>query len=244
MSVIALFRHHVRMLTRPGRLILTSALAALPGLIILVSGLANPTPDEVPGMVANIGATTFPIAALILASATLRNERDDGTLPYLYTSPIPRPTMAAASILSGVTVTALVGLIASVAIALATIAVGVDPTVGIATIPAYLVASLGYAPLFVPAGYLLPRVILVGLAYVILWEQIVARLVTGVANTSVWRFALSVYGDFVEASPDGGLENAMGPVVAGAGGGVLKVLVVAVVGWLVLLWALRRRDAM
>src|SRR5690606_26197660 len=128
---------------------------------------------------------------------TLRDERDDGTLPYLYLTPIERPTMAAASIAAGVTVTAAVGFVSGAAMAIATIAVGGDAMIGIAAIPAFAVAALGYAPLFVPAGYLLPRVILFGLAYVVLWEQIVARLVTGVANTSVWRFALSVYADLI-----------------------------------------------
>lgn len=243
MSVLTLFRHHVRMLTRPGRFLLTLALAALPGLIILINGAADPDlASEAPGMVANVGATTFPIAALILASTTLREERDDGTLPYLYLTPIARPAMAATSIAAGVTVTALMGLVAAGAIVLSGALVGVDPAFGLAAVPTYLVAALGYAPLFVPAGYLIPRVILVGLAYVILWEQIVARLVTGVANTSVWRFSLSVYADLVPA--DGELTNALGPVAPGAGGAVAKVLVVAVLGWLLLAWALRRRDAM
>lgn len=243
MSAVTLFRHHVRMLTRPGRLILTMLLASLPGLVVFISGATNRSlVSEAPGMVANVGAATFPIAALILASATLRDERDDGTLPYLYISPIIRRWMAAISIASGVTVTALMGLVAAAAIALGGGLVGADAAIGLAAFPAYLVAALGYAPLFVPAGYLVPRVILVGLAYVILWEQIVARLVTGVANTSVWRFALSVYADLVPGNDE--LTSALGPVAPGAGGGVTKVLVVAALGWLLLTWALRRRDAM
>lgn len=243
MSALALYRHHVRMLTRRWRLILTVLLAALPGLIVFITGSTNPSlVSEAPGIVANVGAATFPIAALILASATLRDERDDGTLPYLYISPIARPRMAATSIASGVTVTALTGLVGAGSIAVAGALVGADPSIGLAAFPAYLVASLGYAPLFVPAGYLVPRVILVGLAYVILWEQIVARLVTGVANTSVWRFALSVYADL--APGDEELSQALGPVVPGVGGGVLKVMVVALLGWVLLTWALRRRDAM
>lgn len=244
MSALALFRHHLRMLTRPGRLILTMLLAALPGLIILITGSANRAiVSEASGMVATIGATTFPVAALILAASTLREERDDGTLPYLYITPITRPSMAATSIAAGMTATAFVGLVAAAVIALSAVAVGADPSIGLAAIPAYLAASVGYAPLFVPAGYLIPRVILVGLAYVILWEQIVARLVTGVANTSVWRFALSIYADLV-ASGSEELTGALGPVTPGAGGGVVKVLIVMILGWLLLTWALRRRDAM
>src|SRR5690606_38079192 len=99
MSLLALYRHHVRSLTRPGRLLLTTLLALIPAGIVLVSGLAGGGSDDVTaGVVANVGATSFPIAVLILASATLRDERDDGTLPYLYLAPITRPAMAGVSI--------------------------------------------------------------------------------------------------------------------------------------------------
>ncbi|HLU52745.1 MAG TPA: ABC transporter permease [Acidimicrobiia bacterium] len=244
MSVLALFRHHVRMLFRRGRLFLVTLLAVTPAGVLLIGGLADADPPtEIAGLVANIGARTFPIVALILASSTLRDERDDGTLPYLYMTPISRPVMAVTSIAAGITVTALVGVVAAAAITVAAAWIGADIGFGVAAFPAYVAAALGYAPLFVPAGYLVPRVILVGLGYVILWEQIVAYLVTGVANTSVWRFALSVYADLVPAG-DGDLAEALGPVAPGVGGGVAKVAVVAVAGWLLLTWALRRRDAM
>src|SRR5690606_11071707 len=155
MSAFALFRHHVRMLARPGRLFLVTLLAATPAGVLLVGGLAESSPpSDVAGLVANIGARTFPIVALILASSTLRDERDDGTLPYLYMSPIPRPVMALASIAAGMTVTALVGVVAAAAITASSALVGADVGFGLAAFPAYVVAAFGYAPLFVPAGYL------------------------------------------------------------------------------------------
>lgn len=244
MSLLALYRHHVRSLTRPGRLLLTTLLALIQAGIVLVSGLAGGGSDDVTaGVVANVGATSFPIAVLILASATLRDERDDGTLPYLYLAPITRPAMAGVSIAAGATVTAAVGTVAALAIGLATTLVGGDVSYGLAAIPTYVVAAVGYSFLFVPTGYLLQRVTLVGLAYVILWEQIVARLVTGVANTSVWRFALSVYADLVPRF-DSELSDSLGPVAPGTGGAVVKVAVVAVLGWALLTWALRSRDTM
>lgn len=244
MSGLVLYRHHIRRLARPGRLILTGALALLPAGIVLVSGITSPDlAEETAGIVANVGSTTFPIAVLILAASTLRDERDDGTLPYLYLAPISRPAMAAISAASGATVTAAVGALAALAVTLATALVGGDASFGLAAIPAYVAAAVGYSFVFVPAGYLIQRVILVGLAYVILWEQIVARLVTGVANTSVWRFAISIYADLVPRfGPE--LSDSLGPVAPGTGGAVLKVAVVVLLGWLLLTWALRTRDTM
>ena len=82
----AQFRHHVRMLTRPVRLVMVMLLAALPALIIVVAGLAEEESfnDEVTAIVSGIGSATFPIAALLISAATLRDERDDGTLQVTY----------------------------------------------------------------------------------------------------------------------------------------------------------------
>lgn len=239
-----LFAHQFRMLMRPGRMLGLTLLVAVPGIVLLVVGLAEePNASDAAGGVAAIGSTTFPIAALILAAATLRNERDEGTLPYLYLTPMRRTVLASTSIVAAIAATAVLGLLAAGMVLISGMIVGIGPAVGIATIPTFLAAAVGYSAVFVPAGYLVPRVILVGLAYVIVWEQIVARLVTGVANTSVWRFALSIYADLVDT---GGAElgEALGPVAPGTWGGVAKIAVVAVAGASALTWTLRSRDAL
>lgn len=238
-----LFGHLFRQLLRPGRLIGLSLLAAIPGIIIAIVGAAGEIDaGNAADIVATIGATTFPIAALILAGSTLRDERDDGTLPHIYLNPVSRGVMAATSIGAAFAATALLGLVAAAAVTVAAVVVGFDPLIGLAAVPMYLAAAAGYSALFVPLGYLVPRVILAGLGYVIVWEQIVARLVTGVANTSVWRFGLSVFYDLIEGGEE--MEVALGPVRPGTGGAVAKVVVVMVIGWLLLTWALRRRDAL
>jgi len=242
---LALFRHQLRKLLRRGRLIGLGLLAAVPALVIFVVGSAtgSVSNQELVGIVATVGATTFPIAALILAGATLRDEKDDGTLAYLYLAPIPRPIMALTSIGAAVAATALVGLGAAALVLVAGLAVGADLAVGLATFPLYLVTAVGYSALFVPVGYLIPRVILTGLGYVIVWEQIVARLVTGVANTSVWRFGLSIYSDIIEGGGNE-LTLALGPVTPGTWGGITKVAAVLTIGWSALTYSLHRRDAL
>lgn len=236
-----LFVHQFRTLLRRGRLIGLLLLAVVPAVIVLVVGLAEGAET---GFVADaaggIGATTFPIAALILAAATLRDERDGGTLPYLYLKPISRLRLASTSVLAAIAATGMIGLAATVALMGAAAAVGAGVGAAAAAVPLYLAASVGYSALFVPLGYLLPRVVLAGLAYVILWEQVIARLVTGVANTSIWRFALSIYANLIDS---GALEEQLGPVTAGVWGGVAKIAAVAALGIALLTWALRSRDA-
>jgi hypothetical protein len=105
-------------------------------------------------------------------------------------------------------------------------------------------AGIGYAAVFVPLGYLVPRAVLVGLGYIVVVESILGSVVTGFAQLSIWRIALSIYAD---VAPNWDPENAgdlLGPVTPGVGGGVIKIAGLLVAGFLVLNWALRRRDAL
>src|SRR5690606_18651011 len=55
LSVLALFRHHVGMLFRRGRLFLVTLLAVTPAGVLLIGGLADDEPPtEIAGLVANI----------------------------------------------------------------------------------------------------------------------------------------------------------------------------------------------
>lgn len=241
--LLALLGHQVRMLMRPRRFLGLALLAGVPGIVLAVIGA---TEEAGPGVVgdatANLGAATFPIASLVLAAATLREERDEGTLPYLYLKPIGRLSMAAASWAAAALATMALGAVAWGAVVVASGLLGAGMEEALAAGSLFLPAALGYSALFVPLGYLVPRVVLTGLAYVIVWEQIIARLVTGVANTSVWRFALSIYADLVPGA-GGGMAPALGPVEPGVWGGAAKLAVTAVLGVALLTWALKRRDA-
>jgi len=121
--------------------------------------------------------------------------------------------------------------------------VGADISLALPSLAVYLAAGVGYAAIFVPLGYLVPRSLLVGLGYIIVVETILANVGPGLAQFSVWRISLSIYagmedGFGVEA------ENMLGPVTAGVGGGVAKLAGVVVVGLAVLTWALKKRDAL
>jgi hypothetical protein len=108
----------------------------------------------------------------------------------------------------------------------------------------YAALAFGYAAIFVPLGYLVPRSLLVGLGYVIVGESILASVVTGVAQFSIFRIALSIYADIATVFDTQGAGDVLGPVTAGVGGGVVKLLAVMAVGIGALTWALRQRDAL
>jgi ABC-2 type transport system permease protein len=232
-------------LARPKRLLGLTALAAVPGLVAWIAGGGESTADKLDIydiVVATVSGATLSIAVLVLGAAAMRDERDAGTLPFLYMSPIPRWRFATATWIaaSGVSVLVAVGgwLVGSIGLGLGS----GDWGHAWAALPAYLAAAMGYSAVFIPVGYLFNRAILVGLAYVFIWEGILTTLVSGIAASSVWRTALSMFADLRELPRDA--MDALGPVLPGIGGALAKLIGVVVVSLAVFTWALRSRDAL
>ncbi|MGD2059721.1 MAG: hypothetical protein PVF87_02540, partial [Acidimicrobiia bacterium] len=187
---------------------------------------------------------SYAIAVLILTVATLREERDAGTLPYIYMRPISRSSMAASSLAAGIAAALTLAVGGWLMSLLAVLSVGAPASVAMPGIVQFLAAGVGYAAVFVPLGYLVPRSVLVGLGYIVVIESILAAVVTGFAQLSIWRIALSIYADTTAYWDPENAGDMLGPVTAGVGGGVAKLAVVLLLGFTVLTWALRRRDAL
>lgn len=242
---MALTAHLYRRLMQRTRVIWLILLASVPGLIIAVAGI-----DMSPGDLATPFVTimlsvgfTYAIAALILTVSTLRDERDAGTLPYIYMRPVPRVSIAMSSLLAGILAAATIAIGGWLATVLAGLMHGADMSLLMSGAALLLAAAVGYASIFVPIGYLFSRSVLIGLGYLVLLELALSGLVSGLAQLSVWRIAGSIYVDLVDF--DGLSAGAvLGAVAPGVGGGLLKLGAVLVVGLAVLTWALRTRDAL
>lgn len=237
--------HLYKRMMRRGRVIGLLALSSVPALVILLASI-DEDPSEIGTTYSNAIAGpgyTFAIAALILTVATLRDERDGGTLPYIYMRPIPRVSLAIHSITAGAAAALTIGLGAWLMTALATLLVGGDLSVAVPGLSLFCGAAIGYAALFVPLGYLVPRALLVGLGYIVLIESILGAFVTGLAQFSIWRISLSIYAGIEDDLGEGVFET-LGPVTPGVGGGIIKIVAALVIGIAVLTWALRRRDAL
>lgn len=238
--------HLYRRMMRKGRVIALLALSSVPALTYWLTAF-DATGREHSLLYSEIIATvgfSYAIAVLILTVATLREERDAGTLPYIYMRPIPRPTMAFSSLAAGIAAALTLGFGGWLASLLAVLAVGGEVSVAAAGIVQFAAAGVGYAAVFVPLGYLVPRAILVGLGYIVVVESILAAVVTGLAQLSIWRIALSIFADITPAWDPEGAGAMLGPVTPGVGGGLVKLGAVLVLGLAVLTWALRRRDAL
>lgn len=237
--------HLYRRMMRRGRVIALIALASVPGMVFWLTAF-DATGRELEGLYSDIIATagfSYSIAALILTVATLREERDGGTLPYIYMRPMSRLSIALSSMGAGTLSALTIALAGWLATVLAVALVGGDLSQTMAGLGLFAAAGVGYAAIFVPLGYLVPRSLLVGLGYVIVIESILAAVVTGLAQFSIFRIALSIYADLATVF-DQTAKEVLGPVTAGAGGGVVKLAAVMLVGLGTLTWALRRRDAL
>jgi ABC-2 type transport system permease protein len=241
-----LARHLYFRMMRKGRLLALLALSAVPGVVYWLAGF-DATGRELDVLYSDVVATagfSYSIAALILTVATLREERDEGTLPYLYMRPMTRLSIALSSMAAGTAAALTIALGGWLATVVAVALVGADLSQTLAGLSLFTSAGFGYAALFVPLGYLVPRSLLVGLGYVIVVESILASVVTGIAQFSIFRIALSIYADLAPVFDAEGAGDVLGPVTAGVGGGVVKLAAVMVVGVGVLTWALHRRDAL
>ncbi|HEX6301295.1 MAG TPA: ABC transporter permease [Acidimicrobiia bacterium] len=242
---MVLTMHLYRRLMQRSRVYWLILLASMPGLIFGIAGI-DLAPDDLSeafiGIMLSVGFT-YAIAALILTVSTLRDERDAGTLPYLYMRPIPRWSFALSSLLAGIFAAGTIAVGGWVATVLAGLIHGADMAVVIPGAALLLAAAVGYAAIFVPVGYLFSRSVLVGLGYLILVELALSGLVSGLAQLSIWRIAASIYVDLVDTT---GLpiDEALGAVAPGIGGGLAKLGVVLVLGLGVLTWALQKRDAL
>ena len=235
--------HLYRRVMRRGRLIGLIALSSVPALAFWLSAYdadAGEASLLYTDILARLGFS-YAIAVLILTVAILREERDAGTLPYIYMRPIGREAMAVSSIAAGIAAALTLALAGWLISLLAVLMVAAPASASLAGLAQYTAAGVGYAAVFVPLGYLVPRSILVGLGYIIVVESILAEVVTGLAQVSIWRIALSISAEVGANDNPGEMLDAIAP---GIGGGVAKLGVVLVLGFGVLVWALRRRDAL
>lgn len=242
---MVLTAHLYRRLMRRARVIWLILLASVPGLIFAIVGIDISDGELTRVFVAlmlGVGFT-YAIAALILTVSTLRDERDAGTLPYIYMRPIPRVSIAMSSLVAGILAAATIAVGGWLATVLAGLMHGAEMSLLMPGAALLLSAAVGYAAIFVPIGYLFSRSVLIGLGYLILVELALSGLVSGLAQLSVWRIAGSIYVDLV-GFDSAGVDAMLGAVQPGVGGGLAKLGAIFLIGLGVLTWALRARDAL
>jgi ABC-2 type transport system permease protein len=132
----------------------------------------------------------LPLVALILATSVLGSEIDDGSVIQLLSKPLPRSDIILSKLVAAIAVTVaftavpvfLAGLIATGQVGGLTLGFTVGSLVG----------AVVYCALFVALSLLTRRAVAVGLVYVLLWEGLLADLLTGTRVFSVQQYTLRV----------------------------------------------------
>ena len=214
------------------RFLLLVLLAGLPVLIALLIRVSGGRPDADRVLDTLVVRTVMPIVALVIGTAAIGSEIEDGTAVFLMVKPIARwkIALAKAVVAAGLTVALVVPAIVLTGLLLGTRA---DPTTSIVGFSvAGLVGGSAYAIAFMTLSVFTSRALLLGLAYTLIWEGVLAGLLEGTRFLSVRQATLGV------AAALG--VNVREPLAPAVSVGVLTIVLVG--AFLLATWRLARFE--
>ena len=173
------------------RTILLALLAGLPVLIALLIRVSGGRPDADRILDTLVVRTVMPLIALIIGTASIGSEIDDGTAVYLIIKPIARWRIAAAKILVAAGLTAAM-VIPAVVLTSVLLGRGDMATTLVGFSVACLVGGSAYAAAFVALSLFTTRALLLGLAYVLIWEGVLSGLLEGTKFLSIRQATLGL----------------------------------------------------
>jgi ABC-2 type transport system permease protein len=172
------------------RSILLILLAALPIFIAILIRVSGGRSDADRVLDTLVVRTVMPLVALIVGTAVIGSEIEDGTAVFLMIKPIPRwqIVLAKAVAAAGVTAALIVPAVVVTGLLLGNRA---DPTTSIVGFSiACLVGGSAYAIAFMTLSVFTSRALLVGLAYTLIWEGVLAGLLEGTKFLSIRQATL------------------------------------------------------
>ena len=170
------------------------ALLLLP-LPLLLIGLAllcraydvNPADWGQPVLVGLGLAVVLPVISLIVGSGVLGSEVDDGTIVHILTKPLPRRDIILAKLGVAVLVTAVTS-----AVPLFVAGWLADGTrLGAALAVGAVVGAFAYSAFFLLLSLLTRRPVLLGLVYILVWEGLLGRFVSGTRVLSIQQYVIT-----------------------------------------------------
>lgn len=171
------------------------ALLLLP-LPLLLIGLAllcraydvNPADWGQPVLVGLGLAVVLPVLTLIVGTGVLGSEVEDGTIVHILTKPLPRRDIILAKLGVAVAVTAVTSAVPLfVAGYLASSArLGTGLAVGA------IVGAFAYSALFLLLSLVTRRPVLLGLVYILVWEGLLGRFVSGTRVLSIEQYVITI----------------------------------------------------
>jgi ABC-2 type transport system permease protein len=198
-ALAALFILTLRQLVHGRRLLVLSLLFALPGVL---AALVNLLPKHVPpvgelqfALIFNlIPHAMAPLAALLYATGIIQDEVEEQTLTYLLMRPIPRWALYLIRLLAVILVTSLLTAVFTAAtFAVIALTARTPASAGLVaealkTAGLLALVQVGYCSLFGLLGLLIRRSLLVGVAYIAVFEGLLASLDTVARRLTVMYY--------------------------------------------------------
>jgi ABC-2 type transport system permease protein len=191
------------------RTLLMLLLAGAPIALGLLVRLGGTRPNAVaPSLEGLVVSSVLPLVALVLGTAALGSELDDGTAVHVLTKPIPRWSIVVPKVAVAGSLTALLLFPATI---LAGIMIGGTGGRELGLTFAYaiaiLIGSFVYSAIFVALSAATSRGLVIGLAYSILWEGLLSAALQGTQLFSVREY---IRGMASVLAPPGTLESVVG----------------------------------
>jgi ABC-2 type transport system permease protein len=204
-------------------LLLLGGVLVLVALVFRLAGDESNAPRFTANLLSNLGIRTLmPLVALLFGTGAIGGEIEDGTAVFLLAKPISRRT---------VVLTKLV-VASACAIAVSCLPILAGGLLGVGGLGDGLVlgftaaAALGaiiYTTVFVAVSLVTSRALVFGLAYVLIWEGLLAGLFAGTRTFSIRQHTLA-FADFFSGLPKQVFDAPLDVVTAAVVGGVVVVL--------------------
>jgi ABC-2 type transport system permease protein len=130
----------------------------------------------------------LPLTALIVGSSVLGLEIEDGTITHVLAKPLPRSEIVLAKLAVAWAVTAVA---TAVPLAVAGFVAG-DAALAAGVAVGAAVGALAYSAVFLAVSLLTRRPVAIGLLYIMLWENLLVRFVSGAKVLSVQEFSITL----------------------------------------------------
>ena len=183
----------LRQLTGRWRLLIMTALSALPVLMAVVVLTSDNAPSvqefETVVFSAMLAGSIAPLVVLAIGGAAFANEVEDRTIANLTLSPLPRWQIVVPKLMAVITLAA--PFIAVSAALTSHVAFLGDVRATVAVTVAALVGVVLYAATFVYLGLVTTQAIFIGLLYVVIWEGFFSGFVAGVRLLSIRHYAIA-----------------------------------------------------
>ncbi len=167
----------------------------------------NPADWGTPVLVGLGLAVVLPVLTLIVGTGVLGSEVDDGTIVHILTKPLPRRDIILAKLGVAIGVSAVTSAVPL--FVAGTLADSARLGLGLAV--AAVVGACAYSAFFLLLSLLTRRPVLLGLVYILVWEGLLGRFVSGSRVLSIQQYVITIAD---KIAPTGILEARVGLTLA------------------------------